>query len=200
VRRGRKRGRKEFFQRFVEGTPASCCLLAGEEVRVLSLNRQLIRWEEGRVRYLGSRVPLELPPSPSKEVELMASRAAGLLKARGLCGADLVVGRRPYLVEVNPRLTTSFLALERILRGNLAEMLVEGRGKGGLRGRAEVRILRAPPLPRERALSAGERDGILTPPLPTGGEHRMVVVGWGKGWGEVRRRMEEARREAGFPT
>jgi len=37
----------EFFQRFVEGTPASCCLLAGEEVRVLSLNRQLIRWEGG---------------------------------------------------------------------------------------------------------------------------------------------------------
>ena len=195
VRRGRKRGRGEFFQRFVEGTPASCCLLAGEEVRVLSLNRQLIRWEGGRARYLGSRVPLELPLSPSREVELMASRAAGLLKARGLCGADLVVGRRPYLLELNPRLTTSFLALERILRGNLAEMLVEGERKGGLRGKAEVRILRAPPLPPERALSAGEREGVLAPPLPAGGEHRMVVVGWGRGWGEVMGRMEEARGE-----
>jgi predicted ATP-grasp superfamily ATP-dependent carboligase len=200
VRRGRKRDRKEFFQRFVEGIPASCCLLAGEGVKVLSLNRQMIRWEEGRVRYLGSRVPLELSPSLSRETGFLASRAARLLKARGLCGADLVVGKRPCLLELNPRLTTSFLALERILRGNLAEMLVEGRGKEGLRGKAEVRILRAPPLPPERALRAGEREGILAPPLPTGGEHRMVVVGWGKGWEEVRERVEEARREAGSPT
>ena len=195
VRRGRKGGEGEFFQLYVEGIPASCCLLAGEEVRVLSLNRQLIRWEGGMVRYLGSRVPLQLPPALSRETEHLASRAAELLKARGLCGADLVVGERPYLVELNPRLTTSFLALERILRGNLAEMVVEGRGKGGLRGRAEVRILRAPPLPPEEAVRVGEREGILTPPLPSGKEHRMVVVGWGKGWEEVRRRVEGSKEE-----
>ena len=193
VRMGRRGGEGEFFQRRVEGIPASCCLLAGEETAVLSLNRQLIRWERGRVRYLGSRIPLELPLPLSSESGELARRAALLLRARGLCGADLVVGRRPFLIEFNPRPTTSLLALERILPSNLAEMVVEGRNEGGLRGRAEVRILEAPPLPREKTLRAGEEEGVVAPPLPCGGGHRMVVVGWGRGWKEVRERVERAR-------
>lgn len=190
IRFGRRRKGGEFFQRYVEGIHASCCLLAGEEVTVLSLNRQVLSLG-GSIRYLGSDVPLRLPSPLSRKCGELAREGARLLGAWGLCGADLVVGKEPCFIEFNPRPTTSFLALAKILRGNLAEMLVEGGRKAVLRGEACVRILEAPPLPPERAGKMVELEGLLTPPVSTGEGCRMVVVGWGRNRVEALRRMEE---------
>ncbi len=190
IRFGRRRRRGEFFQRYVEGIHASCCLLAGKKITFLSLNRQVLSLGRS-IRYLGSDVPLHLPPPLFRKCRELAERGARVLGARGLCGADLVVGKEPYFIELNPRPTTSFLALARILKGNLAEMLVEGRGKTGLRGEACVRILEAPPLPPEGAVGMEELEGLLTPPVDTGEGRRMVVVGWGKKREEALRKIEE---------
>ncbi|MEM2205478.1 MAG: ATP-grasp domain-containing protein [Candidatus Hadarchaeales archaeon] len=194
IRFGKRRKEGEFFQEFVEGIPASCCLLAGEEPFVLSLNRQVLSLGRN-IRYLGSDVPLRLPPSLSRQCKEMARRSAQLLGAKGICGVDLVVGRKPYFIEFNPRPTTSFLALVRILRGNLAEMLVEGRGKGSIRGEACVRILEAPPLPPRGMEGMEEVEGLLTPPVATEKGFKMVVVGWGRDLKEALQRMEETREE-----
>ena len=49
--------------------------------------------------------------------------------ATGFVGVDLVLGREPdgsedFVIEVNPRLTTSYVGLRAAARSNLAEVMV----------------------------------------------------------------------------
>lgn len=97
-------------QRYVDGVPASVVVLCGDEVRPLALSRQHVRFDPS-VRYEGGLTPLRHPLAASAlRAAVRAVRVAGGL--RGLVGVDLVLGPDgAVIMEINPRLTTSYLGL-----------------------------------------------------------------------------------------
>jgi predicted ATP-grasp superfamily ATP-dependent carboligase len=115
------------LERFVPGLAASVALLCGPHSRsALAPCRQRIS-DDGRLRYLGGELPLTAG---------LAERAAGLAEraldalppTTGYVGVDLILGRDPYggedvVIEVNPRLTTSYVGLRAAARSNLAEAM-----------------------------------------------------------------------------
>ena len=79
------------------------------------------------------------------ELRAAAATLGALPGLRGHVGVDLVVAPdRCVVIEVNPRLTTSYVGLRRALRANLAELVwravVEGRlpRRLGTRGPAPI--------------------------------------------------------------
>lgn len=73
---------------------------------------------------------------------MAAARAAvgALPGLRGHVGVDLVAAPdRCVVIEVNPRLTTSYVGLRRVLRANLAELVWRAAVEGGLPGRLGTR-------------------------------------------------------------
>lgn len=108
-------GLAPLVQRFEPGTAASVTLIAEESrIRPLALNRQIVRFTPD-ARYEGGVTPLRHPDATrALRTASDAVRACGGL--RGLVGVDLVLGSDgPLVLEVNPRLTTSYLGLRRHL-------------------------------------------------------------------------------------
>ncbi len=105
------------LERFVPGMAASAARLCGPAEGVgLAPCKQRIS-DDGRLRYLGGELPLAA--GFAERAEQLASRAlAAMPRAIGFVGVDLVLGREPdgsedYVIEVNPRLTTSYVGLRR---------------------------------------------------------------------------------------
>jgi tyramine---L-glutamate ligase len=116
--------RKEILlQRFVTGNHVSVSLLASKTgLLPLSLNGQRI--EPGQpFRYQGGIVPYS-HPAAQQALELAQAAARLLPGLRGYFGVDLVLGPEGgYLIEINPRITTSYVGLRRVLQANLAELI-----------------------------------------------------------------------------
>ena len=111
------------LQAFVEGIHASVSvLMAHEQILPLSLNRQLIK-EGTPFQYLGSQVPL-LHPLRMQAQELACSAVRLIPGLKGYLGVDLVLtGGGAYVIEINPRLTTSYVALRQAAEINLAQAI-----------------------------------------------------------------------------
>ena len=111
------------LQSLVNGTHASVSLLVAEGGCLhLSLNLQLI--EAGApFQYLGSRVPYQHPLS-DRAIEL-ASSAVGLIPGlKGYVGVDLVLAEdHVELIEINPRVTTSYIGLRQVATRNVAQAI-----------------------------------------------------------------------------
>ena len=116
--------RKEILlQSFVTGNHVSVSLLASQKgLLSLSLNAQRI--EPGRpFRYQGGAVPYS-HPAAQQALDLAQAAARLLPGLRGYFGVDLVLGQAGgYIIEINPRITTSYVGLRRVLQANLAEWI-----------------------------------------------------------------------------
>lgn len=112
-------------QDFMEGTPASVSLLSnGKEALPLSLNHQDIEISQNGINYKGGCVPLahELEDEAITVAKKAVEAIDGL---RGYVGVDMILGDKAYLVEINSRLTTPYIALKEILDLNLAEAMID---------------------------------------------------------------------------
>jgi predicted ATP-grasp superfamily ATP-dependent carboligase len=118
-------------QPFMPGLAASVALLIGEQQITALLPARQHLSSDGRLRYLGGSLPL--PPAWADRAERIARQAvAGIQGLRGYVGVDLVLGDDgvDYAIEINPRLTTSYLGLRQSCEQNIAGMMlccVEGR-------------------------------------------------------------------------
>jgi predicted ATP-grasp superfamily ATP-dependent carboligase len=116
------------LQDYVHGISVSVSLLCtGNQAIPLSLNLQDIELKGSKLHYNGGKVPFE--HELSGNAKLIAEAAVrsinGLL---GYVGVDLLldeVKQEVYLLEINPRLTTSYIALRRLLNFNLGEAILE---------------------------------------------------------------------------
>ena len=115
------------LEHYVPGLAASVALLCGPHSRIaLTPCRQRIS-DDGRLRYLGGELPL--PAGLAERAAGLAERAlAALPPTTGYVGVDLILGRDPHgdedvVIEVNPRLTTSYVGLRAAARSNLAEAM-----------------------------------------------------------------------------
>jgi predicted ATP-grasp superfamily ATP-dependent carboligase len=110
-------------QAHIEGRPASIAFLVGlAGITPLLPTYQLLS-SDGRFKYEGGELPAE-PQHAVQAIEL-GRQAVGCVP--GLCGyvgVDLVLGERPVVIEINPRLTTSYVGLRAVAVRNLAGLML----------------------------------------------------------------------------
>ncbi len=83
---------------------------------------------EDTCEYAGGQGPLDA--EDQRRATALASRALNAMPptVRGFVGLDLLLGDRPsedYVIELNPRLTTSYVGLRKMINGNLAARLFD---------------------------------------------------------------------------
>jgi tyramine---L-glutamate ligase len=115
-------------QSYCEGLAASVAFLIGrEECLALPAAAQHLS-TEGRFRYQGGAVPL--PPVLAARAQRLGQRAVTAVDGLfGYVGVDVVLGtaddgRDDVVIEINPRLTTSYAGLRQLACFNLAEALL----------------------------------------------------------------------------
>jgi predicted ATP-grasp superfamily ATP-dependent carboligase len=117
------------LERYVPGLAASVAVICGPAGRIaLPACAQRIS-DDGRLRYLGGELPLAAGLA-QRATELASRALAALPESTGYVGVDLVLGREPdgsedAVIEVNPRLTTSYVGLRATVRTNLAEVMYQ---------------------------------------------------------------------------
>jgi predicted ATP-grasp superfamily ATP-dependent carboligase len=135
-------GDGEFSQQYIEGEHLSVSMVAsrvvgdacryftGKPPLVLAVNRQhIIRDGDGAMHYLGGETPVH----PAREAEIIttATKAIMVLGVQGYCGVDLVVADKVYVVDVNPRITTSLVGIAACMNEEIAGILVDASKGGG---------------------------------------------------------------------
>jgi predicted ATP-grasp superfamily ATP-dependent carboligase len=111
------------LQSFIPGVHASVSLISnGEEAMALSLNQQEIG-VGAPFAYSGGKIPLQHPLE--QRAFSLARRSVSLIPGlRGYIGVDLVMtDKECYVIEINPRITTSYVGLRRVIDLNLAEAI-----------------------------------------------------------------------------
>jgi predicted ATP-grasp superfamily ATP-dependent carboligase len=112
---------------FVPGLAASVAILCGPNGRMPLVPCKQRISEDGRLRYLGGELPLTA--GLADRARALAERAlAAMPPTVGYVGVDLVLGREPdgtqdAVIEINPRLTTSYAGLRTLANSNLAEAM-----------------------------------------------------------------------------
>jgi tyramine---L-glutamate ligase len=112
------------LQDYIDGISTSVSLLSnGNSVTPLSLNLQNVQLEGPKIAYNGGRVPFE--HKLSDEAKDISRRAVKSVKGlKGYVGVDLILDDEVHLVEINPRLTTPYVALRNIINLNLGEAII----------------------------------------------------------------------------
>ncbi len=117
------------LQPFVPGRPASVAWLIGPSQRMAMLPAAQHIGGTSQLNYGGGAIPL--PADLARRAVELSSRAIdsveGLL---GYVGVDLILGDAPdgrgdSLIELNPRLTTSYIGLRALAKPNLAVTLLQ---------------------------------------------------------------------------
>ena len=193
------------MQEYVHGEAASVSLLCtGTEAQAISMNRQNVQLAapEADSSYRGGEVPFDHPLKQEAfaAAEKVALSFPGL---RGYVGVDLVLAEdKPFVVDVNARLTTSYVGLCRVVSFNVAEAIVNAVLKGKLPPRSEVhgfRLLLKSGIAQAQAdafQKAARIDGVVSPPFPFGDQAKSVslIEGYGKSAAEAAQRFEEAKK------
>lgn len=130
------------LQPYVPGEPASLCALARDgSAWMLTVNRQRIVLRDDAFVFLGTVVN-DLADADGRLARLAARVAETVPGLWGYFGIDLVLGEPgPVVVEINPRLTTSYVGVGAALECNPAALVL------GL-----LDPSRAPALPRSRPM------------------------------------------------
>jgi predicted ATP-grasp superfamily ATP-dependent carboligase len=112
-------------QQNIPGFAASVSFLIGPGSIIPLVPCQQLLSADGRFRYLGGRLPIRRD---------LAERAAGIANQAVQCvpgllgyvGVDVVLGDdgRDWAIEINPRITTSYVGLRRLAKFNLAEAML----------------------------------------------------------------------------
>jgi predicted ATP-grasp superfamily ATP-dependent carboligase len=115
-------------QLFVPGVAASVAFLIGPGLRLALPAAAQHLSTDGRFRYLGGSLPL---PAPLAErATRIAARAVDSVKGlRGYVGVDVVLGPAAdggddFVIEINARLTTSYIGLKALAEFNLAAAML----------------------------------------------------------------------------
>ncbi|MGH8476641.1 MAG: ATP-grasp domain-containing protein [Methylococcales bacterium] len=121
----------EIIQPFVEGTAMSLSTLFRQgDARLLSCNRQhILQLDE--YFYLSGCTVNVTPADPGMFLELACAIARAIPGLSGYAGVDFILAEGfPKVLEINPRLTTSYAGLSKALHRNIAaevlELLVNG--------------------------------------------------------------------------
>ncbi|MFZ3382372.1 MAG: ATP-grasp domain-containing protein [Candidatus Methanoperedens sp.] len=109
---------------FIDGEHLSVSLITGKTQLPLTVNRQLIEINNG-FSYKGSVVPYHC--QRNEEIIDVATRTARVLGCRGYAGVDIVLGDKPYVVDVNPRPTSSIIGISKVMETQIADLILKAK-------------------------------------------------------------------------
>jgi len=120
---------------FCPGVPASVAFICGPAGAFPLPPCSQTLTSDGRFVYLGGSAPMA-PPLAARATRLAVQAVSALPRTFGYLGVDLILGPADdgsddVVVEINPRLTTSYVGLRRLMRENLAALLLHV-AEGGL--------------------------------------------------------------------
>ena len=166
---------KQFIvQKLIIGKAASACVIStGDKALSVTLNRQFVTLAspDGESVYYGGAVPFDhvLEEKALKTAERAVEAVSGL---KGYVGVDLILAdEEPVVMEVNPRLTTSYVGLKRAVNFNPAEAIIDATTKRKLptnvqtRGYAFFSKVEVPSYPQIIAETYKLKD-VVSPPFP----------------------------------
>ena len=160
-------------QEYIKGANMSVSLIAQRgEAKAYTVNSQFISLAPPprASSYKGGYTPVKLPKAreAAKAAEHLCKSIRGL---KGYIGVDIVLAEEPYIIEVNPRLTTSYIGMRLVLEQNPAKaMLAERTPTPKLRGHSAFRKLqlrRKPKLRAHIAAPPGSKQAIVAVWAPT---------------------------------
>ncbi len=102
-------------QEYIDGKNLSVSLFAGADIHVLSVNRQIL----DNFEYRGAVVPEKAEKETIDEAINAVSAIKGL---SGYVGVDMIEADVPYVIEINARLTTPFIAFGFVYGLSYADM------------------------------------------------------------------------------
>lgn len=111
-------------QEYIRGIPASISSVTdGNRALVLSVNRQFISFRQQS--YLGGYTPIK--HVNLKEINRVVKEITSVFRGlRGYFGVDIVFSKNhPYVMEINPRLTVSYIGLSKVLVSNPAKLILK---------------------------------------------------------------------------
>ena len=193
-------------QEFIEGESVSVSLLATKNTALaVSLNRQNIAMTgpEGSSSYDGGCVPLD-HPFKQEAFDLAEKVVKSIYGLWGYVGVDLVLGLdMPYMVDVNPRLTTSYVGLRKVVNFNLAKAIENAVLKSNLPDRPENRgiacfLKTETPKPTMVTFkNIVNMDAVVSPafPLEDNAKSCALLIGNGATLDEAIFDIEEAKKK-----
>lgn len=125
-------GQAHIFQPYVKGVPASISMLCKDgKAYLLSCNMQKIELSEEGFAYHGSVVN-GMAQYWQVFAEVAAKVANAMPSLQAYVGIDVIVrDGRVLVLEINPRLTTSFAGLHKATGGNVSKLVLELIYNGG---------------------------------------------------------------------
>jgi tyramine---L-glutamate ligase len=122
------------LQDYISGVNVSVSLLSnGENAIPLSLNFQNVSLEYGEIKYHGGKVPFKHRLSDIA-MDTAKNAVESINGLKGYVGVDMIIDdekNKVYVVEINSRVTTPYVALRKLLNFNLGEAIINS-GHGDL--------------------------------------------------------------------
>ncbi len=134
------------LQPWVSGVACSIGLIGGgtpANTVILPAGHQTLRRHGAAVRYCGGEIPCEAAINAAI-TPLAQALVTAIGPFRGWLGADIVVHQNnggdcsATIIEINPRLCTSYVGYRQLACGNLAEWLLQRAGSARVEWRAGV--------------------------------------------------------------
>ena len=119
-----------FISEFIRGDDLSCSLIASSSaILPLTINKQYMKMENGRLKYCGGYVPYAVEERIAQKIRQVSMAVITTLGGTGYVGIDFVVDDdgAAYVVDVNPRPTTSIIGIAQVLNYELADLLLRAQ-------------------------------------------------------------------------
>jgi predicted ATP-grasp superfamily ATP-dependent carboligase len=171
-------------QKLIRGKEASVCVIStGEKALAVTLNKQFVNLAppEEESRYYGGVVPFDhsLEEEALKTAQQVVESISGL---KGYVGVDMVLGREGAVVmEINPRLTTSYIGLRKVADFNPAQAIADAVFERKLpkdsqrRGYAFFSKVEVPLHPQILGETCRLKD-VISPPFPIAGNQSAYAL------------------------
>ena len=171
-------------QRLIRGKGASVCVIStGEKALAVTLNKQFVTLAppEEESRYSGGVVPFDhsLEAEALKTSQQVVKAIGGL---KGYVGVDMVLAKEgPVVMEINPRLTTSYIGLRKVADFNpaqaIADAVIERKlpKSGQRRGYALFSKVEAHPS-LQITTETYRLKNVISPPFPIEGNQSIYAL------------------------
>ena len=171
-------------QKLIRGTAASVCIFSSrKEAVAVTLNKQVVNLAppDEESRYSGGIIPLT--HSSEGEALKIAQRVVESFRGlKGYVGVDMVLAENgPIVMEVNPRLTTSYIGLRKVTAFNPAQAIIDAVLGRKLpknvqrRGYALFSKVEAPLRPQITAETYRLKN-VVSPPFPIEGNQSAYAL------------------------
>lgn len=192
-------------QEYVEGEAVSVSLLCtGSKCMPVSLNKQNVTLStpEEASCYVGGCVPFD--HKMKQKAFAIAEKVVGCFSGlKGYLGVDLILTEKgPVVVDVNPRLTTSFIGLSRVAGFNFADAIAKAALKNelpikpALSGYCCFSKIETPKTDLDCLDVLYKVPGVVSPPFPVQDfeESCALLSGEGNSLDEACLLLEEAKK------